>query len=190
LPLYATSLTWQEVNARCGPLKAGLCLEMPRNGSIVFKDLTVETFPVPHDAADPVGFLFHNGKNRIALATDLGALTPDIINRLRGAHCLIIEANHDETMLMNGTYPRVLKKRILSNTGHLSNHNAAEGLVEILSPHLSHIILAHLSEKNNLPSLALDTVCTRLESAGYRPEKDLNVYIADRFQPSCMIRFD
>ncbi|MBS4021150.1 MAG: MBL fold metallo-hydrolase [Dethiobacter sp.] len=188
LPIFATVGTWQAMNGRLGPLLPHYERAMPRQGRFSHKDLVIETFPLPHDAADTVGFLFHCGGKTVALATDLGYVTPGILDRLQNANCLILEANHDEDMLLNGTYPWPLKKRILSNSGHLSNKTAAKVLTNALAPATRHIVLAHLSEHNNLPALALETVLSELECAGCRPGKNFAVHVASRHSPSCHIR--
>ncbi len=188
LTVLATDLTWQAAQHRLGKLPEHSQKQMPRQGRFSIKDLVVDTFPLSHDAADTVGFLFHSTGKTVALATDLGCVTTEILHRLSLANCLILEANHDEGMLINGTYPWPLKKRILGNRGHLSNKTAAKVLTRTLTPVTRHVILAHLSEHNNLPGLALDTVYPELECAGCRPGKDVSIHVADRHNPSCHIR--
>jgi phosphoribosyl 1,2-cyclic phosphodiesterase len=187
MPVYATAQTWQASACKLGPLPEDTCRVMPNQGTLTFSDLTVETFPVPHDAAGPVGFIFRSGGRSIALVTDLGVITPYILNRLRDINCLVVEANHDEEMLRNGTYPWPVKNRILGNSGHLSNTLAAESLSKIISSATSHVVLAHLSEHNNLPRLAFDTVCDKLEAAGCRPGRQFSLQVAERHTPSCHI---
>ena len=188
LPLYATEPTWKAAKNRLGKIAAEHCRRLPLCGRLVIGDLLVETFPVPHDAAGPVGFIFRSGKQAAALVTDLGYVTPYILDRLQQLDCIILEANHDEEMLMNGSYPWPLKQRIKGNTGHLSNTLAAEYLRKILTPKTKYVILAHLSEQNNLPQLAYDTVCNRLEASGHLPGKQFSVQVARRHTPSCYLR--
>lgn len=188
LPIYATAPTWQTAACKLGRLVESMCHILPLQGITQFKDLTVETFPVPHDAAGPVGFIFRCQKRAIALVTDLGVVTPFILSKIKGLDCVVLEANHDEAMLMNGTYPWSLKNRILGHNGHLSNSVAADCLIKIMSPVTSHVVLAHLSQENNLPRLAYDTVCGRLEAAGHKPGRSLSLEVAKRHEPSCHIR--
>ena len=188
LPLYATAPTWDIAGKKLGPIPVEHRRILPSCGSVEFKDLLVETFPVPHDAACPVGFIFRNAKYSIALVTDLGCVTSYILERLQQLDCIVLEANHDEEMLKNGKYPWSLKKRILGDNGHLSNTHAAENLLKILAPKTKHVVLAHLSEENNYAALAHDTVCCRLEEGGYKPGKQVIVQVAERHTPSCHIR--
>lgn len=188
MPLYATELTWRAAACKLGPLPQATCRLLPSCGSIAFADLTVETFPVPHDAAGPVGFIFRTAKQAIALVTDLGVVTPAILERLQGINCLVMEANHDEKMLLDGPYPWSLKERILGKSGHLSNVLAAEALANIICPATTNVVLAHLSEHNNLPQLAFETVCEKLAIAGCLSDRRLSVQVAERHSPSCNIR--
>jgi phosphoribosyl 1,2-cyclic phosphodiesterase len=187
LPVYATSPTWQASACKLGPLPQPMCRLLPDCGVLAINDLLVETFPVPHDAAGPVGFIFRNGSHSIALVTDLGMVTPAILEKLRGINCLVMEANHDEIMLKNGTYPWSLKKRILGERGHLSNGLAAKCLASVMTPATTHVVLAHLSAENNLPALAYDTVCGELAAAGCVPGRQISLEVAKRHEPSCRI---
>lgn len=187
LPLYATAQTWQAA-CKIGPVAEENRRLLPNSGQTVFSDLTVETFPTPHDAAGPVGFVFRSGKHTVALVTDLGYVPPLIMEKIREADCLVLEANHDEEMLVNGTYPWPLKKRILGNSGHLSNTVAAHSLVKALGSVTKQVVLAHLSEHNNVPELAMETVCSHLDKAGFRVGSDIQVMVAKRHSPSCHVR--
>ena len=137
--------------------------------SLTIGDLKIETFRVFHDSIDPCGFLIEGashgggGRTRLAIATDLGTVTPPLKQLLRTCEALIIEANHDLDMLMSGSYPWDLKQRIRSPVGHLSNDAAAE-LICFLTQQgaLRKAILAHLSQQNNRPDLALSAVQSRL----------------------------
>ena len=117
-------------------------------------DIAVTPFTVPHDAADPVGFVFETEGIRMAIATDLGYMPPNVRAALRRCDVLMIESNHDLEMLRDGPYPWQVKQRVLSRVGHLSNDAAAEFLAGEYDGGASYVILAHLSESNNLPELA------------------------------------
>ncbi len=118
----------------------------------------VKTFNLLHDAADPVGYSIFSREGKVTVATDLGFVTSCVQEAINDTDVLILEANHDVRMLKNGRYPPSLKRRILSNHGHLSNEEAAWALVRMKRPKRLKIVLAHLSEENNRPELARETV--------------------------------
>jgi phosphoribosyl 1,2-cyclic phosphodiesterase len=141
----------------------------------------VEAFAVPHDAAEPVGFVVEDEEgNRLGLASDLGCRSQLAWGRLHDLDCLILETNHDLTMLREGPYPWHLKQRVAGRHGHLSNEDAAAGLAELLSDRLQTVVLYHLSRTNNLPALALDTVGERLD----RERASLDLVVSSQFQPT------
>ncbi len=117
-------------------------------------DISVSPFTIPHDAADPVGFVFQAEGVRMAFATDLGYVTPNVKAQLKNVDLLLLESNHDLEMLRDGPYPWQVKQRVLSRVGHLSNDAAADFLESAYDGQAAYVILAHLSESNNLPDLA------------------------------------
>lgn len=117
-------------------------------------DIAVSPFTIPHDAVDPVGFVFQAEGVRMAVATDLGYMPPNVKAQLKRLDLLLLESNHDLDMLKDGPYPWSVKQRVLSRVGHLSNHAAAEFLEEDYDGQAAYVILGHLSESNNLPELA------------------------------------
>ncbi len=117
-------------------------------------DIAVSSFTIPHDAADPVGFVFEVEGIRVGLATDLGYVPPNVQQRLKGCDVLMIESNHDLEMLRDGPYPWSVKQRVMSRVGHLSNDAAAGFLEKNYDGQATYVVLAHLSESNNLPELA------------------------------------
>ena len=119
-------------------------------------DIDVHAFQIPHDAADPIGFTFRTNGTKMALVTDLGYMPQLVKVHLRDADCLLLESNHDLDMLKVGPYPWVVKQRVLSRTGHLSNHAVSEYLSdpEGFDARARYLVLAHLSQENNNPDLA------------------------------------
>lgn len=117
-------------------------------------DIKVQPFTIPHDAADPCGFVFVTEGIRLAIATDLGYMPSNVQMQLRRCDVLMIESNHDLEMLRDGPYPWSVKQRVLSRVGHLSNEAAAQFLQKTYDGHATYVVLAHLSESNNLPALA------------------------------------
>lgn len=136
----------------------------------VINDLEINPFPVPHDAREPVQFVFSNGRLRLGILTDTGSITPHIMTMLDGLDALLLEGNHDLQMLMNGSYSVSLKRRVSGRTGHLSNDQAAELLQGIDCSKLQYIVAAHLSDKNNHPDIVIDTFAAAINCARQRIE--------------------
>ncbi len=142
-------------------------------------------FSIPHDAANPVGYNFFCGENKLSLATDIGVMNDYLLERLKGSLAVLLEANHDVDMLKRGRYPMVLKRRILSNIGHLSNIDAAKTAVELVKSGTRHIMLGHLSNENNTPTAAYTTVEKILAENGILLDKDVALSVAARYEVSC-----
>jgi phosphoribosyl 1,2-cyclic phosphodiesterase len=136
------------------------------------KDLTLKPFPVSHDAIPTVGYLITDSRFSMAICTDLGIITREVEEHLTQARVVVLESNHDPDMLINGPYPWELKERIASQVGHLSNHDSGNFLKSILNGQIQKILLAHLSEENNYPELAKNTV---LDYIGYQHVDLVNV---------------
>jgi phosphoribosyl 1,2-cyclic phosphodiesterase len=167
VPIYSNALTAEAV-------RSGGMLDQHRNWRIFrtgaefsICDITVQTFPVPHDAVDPVGFAFYAGSSSLGFITDLGYATKMIVERLRQVHTLVIETNHDEKLLQDDKHrPWPVKQRIQSRHGHLSN-NAAAGVIEQLLPgKIERVVLGHLSRDCNTPELALGIIRGLLAKCG------------------------
>lgn len=141
----------------------------------------IRAFPLPHDAEDPVGFVLEADGVRIGYATDLGHVTHLVAERLTGCDLLVFEANHDRQMLLEGSYPWEVKQRVASRLGHLSNDHAASELSRIVGEKTRHVVVAHLSEKNNDPGLARAVVEGTLREAGHR---NVAVHVARQDRPS------
>ena len=129
-------------------------------------DVAVEPFPVPHDAREPVQYVFSDGASRLGVLTDLGTPTSHVQEKLSGCHALVIECNHDREMLMNGDYPVGLKHRIAGRFGHLDNAAAGHLVASLDRSRLTHLIAAHLSRQNNTPALAVAALAA---AAGCEP---------------------
>ena len=167
LPIYANAQT-AEVVRYDGALDRHRNWRIFRTGSeFAICDVLVQTFPVPHDAVDPVGFAFYAGSSALGFITDLGYATKMIVERLRQVHTLVIETNHDEKLLQNDTHrPWPVKQRIQSRHGHLSNNAAAIVIEELLPGKIDRVVLGHLSRDCNAPTLALQTVRNSLNKSG------------------------
>ncbi len=143
-------------------------------------------FSVPHDSADPLAFCIEKNGVKLAIVLDLGYLTNLVIERMRGCDAIVIESNHDVNMLRVGPYPWALKQRVMSRRGHLSNNSVAEFLAGSFDGKARHVVLAHLSKKNNLPELALLCARRALEARCglFVPQTRLEVAGADRVGPT------
>jgi phosphoribosyl 1,2-cyclic phosphodiesterase len=143
------------------------CRLFTTGGSFDLGDTVIDTFSVPHDAQDPVGFLLRTPDGNVGFLTDLGHVTRLVLERVRAAHVLALETNHDVKMLQD--HPRrpwSLKQRILSRHGHLSNDAAADAVEQLASADLRQLFLAHLSRDCNRPELAHGAVAGRLAQIG------------------------
>jgi phosphoribosyl 1,2-cyclic phosphodiesterase len=129
-------------------------------------DIRLSPFTTSHDAADPVGFVFETEGVRLGYATDLGYVAPNVREQLKELDLLLLESNHDLEMLRDGPYPWSVKQRVLSRVGHLSNDATAEFLSAEYDGHATYVILAHLSESNNLPELARIAAARALAERG------------------------
>lgn len=131
---------------------------------LAIHDLHVTPFPVPHDAREPCQFVFSDGAHRLGLLTDVGSLTPLIVQTLQGLDSLLLECNYDAHMLENSEYPPSLKARVAGRYGHLNNLQSCELLRQLDLSRLQHLIGMHLSENNNLPEYAYRALCDGVKS--------------------------
>lgn len=132
------------------------------DSSFAIGDIEVEPYPVPHDAREPVQYVFGDGAHRLGLLTDAGSVTSHMVRTLSGLDAFVLECNHDRAMLADGPYPPRLKERIGGGYGHLANDAAAALLAAVDRSRLRHVVAAHLSEKNNTPALARDALAGAL----------------------------
>ncbi len=152
IPVYGSSGTLEASRRSLRKLPGTEILE---NGtSVDFHSFTVSAFSVAHDAADPSGYVIEWDCGKLGIATDLGKSSPLVEANLKGCSAVVLEFNHDEEMLWNGSYPWYLKQRIASTTGHLSNSSASDLLGTVYHKEMKVCVLAHLSQENNIPHLA------------------------------------
>ena len=187
IPIYATAGTIEAIrqNTSIGKIPQALLRTIRSDAEFDIGDMTILPFEISHDAAEPVGFrIEHDGKNA-AVATDMGCYTEYTIDHLKGLDVLLLESNHDVHMLEVGRYPYYLKRRILSDHGHLSNETSGQLLGQLLHEGVKHVFLGHLSQENNYEALAYQTVCNEV-TFGDNPFKsdDFNITIAHRERPS------
>ena len=159
---YANGGTWKYIDSLVDERQRAV---FETGGTFFINDIEVRSFPLSHDAEEPVGFSFRSGGKQISILTDTGSLSDGIYDEIGKADLLVLEANHDVEMLKIGRYPMFLKQRILGEKGHLSNTDAAGVILRLLSEkgNLRRVLLAHLSRENNFPEMAYQTVKNLLE---------------------------
>lgn len=160
--------------AICGRLPAGVPVLLFHPGEkLLLGGLPVRTFATSHDAAGSCGYVVGEGEKGVAFCTDMGTMTGEIFEQIRGSGAVVLEFNHDVERLKNGPYPYPLKLRILSERGHLSNGFSAKVAVRLAQTGTKHLTLAHLSAENNTPELALEAALSALREAGLEPKVTL-----------------
>lgn len=166
IPVVCNCATWSAISTAAPSLSCIPHVELATRSNTVIGDIEVQSFAISHDAAEPVGYRFRHGGHELVIATDLGVVTPEVLAALRDADEVVLEANHDLEMLKVGPYPYFLKRRVAGEHGHLSNTDAAKALGASLTSRTKRIHLAHLSQENNYPALAYETVRDHLRGLG------------------------
>lgn len=185
VPIYATEKTWEEIQYLIGNIKEKNIVVIEKNKKIGIGDLEIDSFKTNHDAVDSVGFTLNNGKKKISIVTDLGVVTQEVFEKIKGSDIAVIESNYDDDMLSFCSYAPSLKKRIRSELGHLSNNEAAYLAIALVKSGTGKILLGHLSKESNLPQLAFQTVGEILTSHKMGP-KDVSLDVLLRGKVSKM----
>ena len=175
LPVYVTEGTQKHCRLR---LDKHLIFRFSPYQPIYVGGLSITAFPKFHDACDPHSFIVASTSVKVGIFTDIGLACPHVIHHFRQCHAAFLEANYDEDMLMNGSYPYYLKKRIMSDNGHLSNVQALQLALAHKSSMMSLLLLSHLSENNNCPKLVEDLFTQRLAK--------LQIIIASRYEETAV----
>ena len=188
-PVYATGGTLDAIRLKDkkGIISMNHLFEVHADEPVSMGAITVMPFSTSHDAADPVGYTLTAEGHKTSIATDLGKYDDYTIDHLKDTDVLFIEANHDISMLEAGKYPYKLKRRILSEYGHLSNEDSGSLLCKVINKNLKYAFLAHLSKENNYPQLAFEAVkCQLWEEMGLK-DLDFDLSVAKRDEPSKMV---
>ncbi|HHY28031.1 MAG TPA: MBL fold metallo-hydrolase [Desulfitobacterium dehalogenans] len=195
IPIYASARIWDELNPSIGKLKDEQRVVVEDSFSCA--GMRVHVFPTSHDSKESFGVRVEveepvkGQSKRIGIATDTGIITEEMHHALKGCDALVVEANHDREMLWQGSYPWYLKKRISGDYGHLENSQLAEGLLQWIEGNTRRIVLAHLSDENNTPEIALSTILRILkESRVAKENPDLRLRVAPRYTPHELIVLD
>ena len=185
IPVHIVAISAQKMLMRARDIHEDvLCLHPPMF-TVKIGNMTISSFPTPHDSEYSVGYRIEIGENDskicVGYATDIGYISNEIKDALCGCESVVLECNHDEEMLMNGPYPYDLKLRIKSKRGHLSNRECAEFASDLCFIGTKNILLAHLSEENNDPELAFDEVWTAIA------DESVNLKVANQYEPVNLI---
>ena len=162
IPIYANENTWKGMEPFIGPVSLNNKAYFNTGSEFEIGDFLVKSFPIPHDAMEPVGYNFFADCKKITVATDIGHINVELLNCLEASDLLLLESNHDVEMLRIGPYPWHLKKRIAGDRGHLSNDAAGEVIAYMAEKGTKRFLLGHLSRENNFPELAYQTVYNAL----------------------------
>ncbi|MGN1097987.1 MAG: MBL fold metallo-hydrolase, partial [Clostridia bacterium] len=182
LPIYASMGTWNGMIESIGNIAHEKIHYIAADVPFAIDDAVIFPFATSHDANESLGFTVSNGHKSVSLATDLGMVDKYVYDNVKNSDLLVLEANHDEQMLMNGPYPQQLKKRIFSDCGHLSNKVCGALCGRILSEcgDGKRILLGHLSKDNNTPEVAFETVRRSVEYVGGKIGSDIFIDVAGR----------
>lgn len=186
IPVYANAATMAEIISSVGDLHDRNICTTQSGKSFGIRSMNIMPFSIPHDAVDPMGYTVDLGKSRVSVATDTGHITKSMLLNMSKSDTVLIESNHDVDMVKNGRYPYMLKKRILSDNGHLSNDNAAWLATQLALWGTKKIILGHLSDHNNVPEIAFDTTYKKLRENNIKPNSDVILKVASKSHP-CMV---
>ena len=193
IPVFATEGTWYGMERCLGKMRPEKCYSIRSGQGYRMDGLRVEPFLIYHDANEPVGYSFTAGEEKLVVMTDTGMVSSEMRDMLPGARIAVVVCNHDIDMLMGGSYPLSLKRRIRSNLGHLSNEDCGHLLAELIpdNPDCDYL-LAHLSQENNTPETALETVREilqrRLGEGDYRlhmTRRDLPTQVFETQEEPC-----
>lgn len=184
IPMYCTNDTFKAMKnvKSIGEIDFSNFHIIDANDDFLIGDINVQSIATSHDSSDSCIYRFNHCNNSVAVVTDLGTYDEKIINKLKNLNAMLLEANHDIKMLEVGPYPYMLKQRVASDKGHLSNEQAGEFLNKIINPNLERIYLGHLSKDNNFPELALETVKCEItydDSHEFKGE-EINIKVAER----------
>lgn len=181
VPIYASYGTAEYLKNRL--TKSGINTEniftLPDNENMCIEDLTISYFHTSHDAVDPVGYNIKTSDKSITIATDLGVITNDVLSCLKECSFPVIETNYDKSMLLAGNYPFEIKRRIDGPYGHLSNEDSGQVILKLAQNGTRNFLLSHMSENNNVPELAKETICSTLSLAGFNIN-EFNINIASK----------
>lgn len=181
IPVYVNQKTWDKISKMAiGNIPENLINIVKSNSEFLIGDLKINSFSTPHDAVDSSGYKITYQDKKVCVFTDIGEITDELLLNVNGSDAVFIESNYDTKMLWEGNYPYMLKKRIDGLNGHLSNEECSKAVMKLLKSGTTRFVLSHLSQENNLPSVAMKATKSELKKEGAIIGKDLEVQVAMR----------
>ena len=187
IPVYANAKTWTAMDGLVGTIPTDLCFDFDMETVKTFGSLDIQSFAVSHDAADPMFYTFHDNGRKLVVITDTGYVSDRMKGYIAAADAYVFESNHDVSMLQMGKYPWNIKRRILSDVGHVSNEDAAVAMADVVAEKQTQIYLAHLSKDNNMKDLARMSVEQTLQSCGIITGEYLHLHDTDANEPTKLV---
>ncbi|MFC4411675.1 MBL fold metallo-hydrolase [Chungangia koreensis] len=187
VPIYANRKTWEAMDGHVGEIPVDQRFQFDMETVRSFGSMDVQSFAVSHDAVDPMFYIFHENGRKLVLITDTGYVSDRMKGWIKGADSFVFESNHDVSMLQMGRYPWSVKRRILSDVGHVSNEDAAVAMSEVVEQKETRIFLSHLSKDNNMKDLARLSVSQTLQSCGIMPGEFVHLFDTDAQKPTELV---
>ena len=187
IPIFANAQTWNAMDGLIGNIPTELCFHFDMETVKTFGGLDIQSFAVSHDAVEPMFYTFNQDGRKLVVITDTGYVSDRMKGHIAAADSYVFESNHDVSMLQMGKYPWSIKRRILSDVGHVSNEDAAVAMSEVIAEKPTQIYLAHLSKDNNMKDLARMSVTQTLESCGVIAGEYVNLHDTDAEEPTMLI---
>lgn len=187
IPIYANAQTWNAMDGLIGNIPTELRFHFDMETVKTFGGMDIQSFAVSHDAAEPMFYTFNQDGRKLVVITDTGYVSDRMKGHIAAADSYVFESNHDVSMLQMGKYPWSIKRRILSDVGHVSNEDAAVAMSEVIAEKPTQIYLAHLSKDNNMKDLARMSVTQTLESCGVIAGEYVNLHDTDAEEPTMLI---
>lgn len=188
LPIYANEKTWRAMDGLIGKIPLDQKFQFDMETVKSFGSLDVQSFAVSHDAADPMFYTFLQNGRKLVIITDTGYVSDRMKGYISAADSYVFESNHDVSMLQMGRYPWSVKRRILSDVGHVSNEDAAVAISEVVAEKETRIYLSHLSKDNNMKDLARMSVSQTLETCGIITGEYVHLYDTDADKPTELVK--
>ncbi|MGN7477715.1 MBL fold metallo-hydrolase [Solibacillus silvestris] len=187
IPVFANAKTWTAMDGLVGTIPTDLCFDFDMETVKTFGGLDIQSFAVSHDAADPMFYTFNEDGRKLVVITDTGYVSDRMKGYIAAADAYVFESNHDVSMLQMGKYPWNIKRRILSDVGHVSNEDAAVAMADVVAEKPTQIYLAHLSKDNNMKDLARMSVEQTLQSCGIIAGEYLHLHDTDAVEPTKLV---